>query len=127
VWCVYDIGTPIDEKIVQGQIEGGMTQGLGYATIEVLEASRGALLQANLTDYMIPTSMDYPKMEVRLVQSSYDLGPYGAKCVGELPFLGAAPALAAAVQHALGRPVTRIPVTAEYLMEDSLRWKSSSR
>jgi CO/xanthine dehydrogenase Mo-binding subunit len=127
VWGVYDIGTPIDEKIVQGQIEGGMTQGLGYATIEVLETSRGKLLQANLTDYMVPTSMDYPKMEVHLVESSYDLGPYGAKCVGELPFLGTAPALAAAVQHALGRPVTRIPVTAEYLMEDRLRWKSSSR
>ena len=65
--------------------------------------------------------MDYPTLEVRLAESHYELGPYGAKCVGELPFLGAAPALAAAVQHALGKPITRIPVTPEYLMEDSVR------
>jgi CO/xanthine dehydrogenase Mo-binding subunit len=120
-WGVFDIGTPIDEKIVEGQIRGGMSQGLGYATIEVLESERGKLLQANLTDYIIPTTMDYPTLEVRLVESRYELGPYGAKCVGELPFLGAAPALAAAVQHALGKPITRIPVTPEYLMGVNVR------
>jgi len=121
VWGIYDVGTPIDVKVVQGQIEGGMTQGLGYATVEVLEACAGKLLQGNLTDYLIPTSMDFPRMEVRLVESSYQQGPFGAKCVGELPFLGAAPALAAAVQHALHTTINRIPVTPEYLMEEAAR------
>jgi CO/xanthine dehydrogenase Mo-binding subunit len=70
-----------------------------------------------MTDYIIPTVGDYPRMQVKLVQNSYEHGPFGAKCVGELPFLGAAPALASAVEHALGQSVTRIPVTPEYLME----------
>ncbi len=117
IWGVYDIGTPIDEKVVLGQIEGGMAQGLGYATLEVMEMKDGKPMQANLTDYIIPTAVDFPRMETRIVQSSYEYGPFGAKCVGELPFLGAAPALASAVEHALRQTVTRIPVTPEYLME----------
>jgi CO/xanthine dehydrogenase Mo-binding subunit len=117
VWAVYDIGTPIDEKVVQGQVEGGIAQGLGYATLEVMETGDGRPLQANLTDYIIPTSMDFPRVEMKLVKSRYDEGPFGAKCLGELPLLGAAPALASAVQHALHRPVARLPVTPEYLME----------
>jgi CO/xanthine dehydrogenase Mo-binding subunit len=117
IWGVYDVGTPIDEKIVLGQIEGGMAQGLGYAALEVMEMKDGKPLQANLTDYIIPSAVDFPRMEARLVKSEYEQGPFGAKCVGELPFLGAAPALASAVQHALHRRITRVPVTPEYLME----------
>ena len=117
VWGVYDVGTPIDTKIVQGQIEGGVSQGLGYATIEVMQSSGGRLKQGTLTDYILPTSMDFPDTESRLVESYYQYGPYGAKCAGELPFIGVAPALASAVRHALGIPVRRVPVTPEYLME----------
>jgi len=114
---VYDVGTPIDEQVVLGQIEGGMAQGLGYAALEVMERKNGKPMQANLTDYIIPTAGDFPRMETKLVKSWYEYGPFGAKCVGELPFLGAAPALASAVEHALRQSVTRIPVTPEYLME----------
>jgi len=117
LWGVYDVGTPIDEQVVLGQIEGGMAQGLGYATLEVMEMKNGRPMQANLTDYIIPTAGDYPRMQVALVKNSYEYGPFGAKCVGELPFLGAAPALASAVEHALGQSINRIPVTPEYLME----------
>jgi CO/xanthine dehydrogenase Mo-binding subunit len=117
LWGVYDVGTPIDEQVVLGQIEGGMAQGLGYATLEVMEMNGGRPMQANLTDYIIPTVGDYPRMQVKLVKSHYEHGPFGAKCVGELPLLGAAPALASAVEHALHQSITRIPVTPEYLME----------
>jgi len=117
LWGVYDVGTPIDEQVVLGQIEGGMAQGLGYATLEVMERKNGKPMQANLTDYIIPTAGDFPRMETKLVKSTYEYGPFGAKCVGELPFIGAAPALASAVEHALRQSVTRIPVTPEYLME----------
>ena len=117
LWGVYDVGTPIDEQVVLGQIEGGMAQGLGYATLEVMEMDMGKPMQANLTDYIIPTAGDFPRMQVKLVKSLYEYGPFGAKCVGELPLLGAAPALASAVEHALGQSITRIPVTPEYLME----------
>lgn len=116
IWAVYDVGVPIDEQIIQGQIEGAVTQGLGYATIEVMDARRGRLLQRSLTDYIIPTAKDVPPIESELVPNPYSRGPFGAKCAGELPLVGVAPALAAAVEHALGLPIDRIPITPEYLM-----------
>jgi len=117
VWGVYDVGTPIDEKIIRGQIEGGMVQGLGYASMEVMENVNGEMRQGCLADYIIPTSVDFPGMKIRLIDNSYEFGPFGAKCAGELPFVGAAPAFASAVGNALGVPVRKIPVTPEYLME----------
>ena len=115
-WGVYDVGVPIDERIVQGQIEGGMVQGLGYATIEVMNTKQGRILQNSLTDYIIPTVKDVPPIQSSLVANPYEDGPFGAKGAGELPLVGAAPALAAAVQHALGFPIDDIPVTPEYLL-----------
>jgi len=117
VWGVYDVGRAIDERILRGQIEGGVMQGLGYATVEVMNSREGALLQSSLTDYAIPTSLDFPRMEIELMENPFVYGPYGAKCAGELPFVGAAPALAAAVQCALGIPVRSIPVIPESLLE----------
>jgi CO/xanthine dehydrogenase Mo-binding subunit len=116
-WGVYDVGVPIDERIVDGQIEGGLAQGLGYATIEVMEIQQGRILQRSLTDYIVPTAKDVPCIQSALVLNPYEHGPFGAKGVGELPLVGAAPALAAAVQTALGIPISEIPVTPESLLE----------
>ncbi|KUG02460.1 xanthine dehydrogenase, molybdenum binding subunit [hydrocarbon metagenome] len=117
IWAIYDVGTPIDEKIVRGQIEGGMVQGLGYGGMEVLTARQGRLLQTNLTNYMIPTALDFPPIESKLIDNPYEEGPFGARGLGELTLVGAAPALALAVQNAIGRKVTEIPITPEYIME----------
>ena len=116
-WGVYDVGVPIDEQIVRGQLEGGMAQGLGYATIEVMNMNEGRILQNSLTDYIIPTTKDVPAIETDLVWNPYEDGPFGAKGAGELPLVGVAPALAAAVQHALGISLHDIPVTPEYLLK----------
>ena len=121
VWGAYDIGTPIDERIIRGQIEGGVKQALGYATIEVMETKNGRILQASLTDYIVPTSKDFPRVIFKLIPSPYEYGPYGAKCAGEVPFVGPAPALAAAVQQAVGFRVDRIPVKPEWLLEKELK------
>jgi CO/xanthine dehydrogenase Mo-binding subunit len=117
IWAAYDIGTPMDERIIRGQIEGGISQGLGYATMEVMNSSEGRFMQESLFDYVIPTAVDLPKIHSTLIENEYEYGPFGAKCAGELPFVGAAPALASAVQHALGVPITRIPLTPDYLQE----------
>ena len=117
IWGAYDIGTPIDELIVAGQIDGGLIQGLGYAGMEAIESSGGRILQDNLTNYAIPTSMDYPKVNRRLVDNPYPEGPFGAKGLGELPLVGAAPAFAIAVEQAIGRKVYRLPLTPEYIMQ----------
>lgn len=117
VWAVFDIGNAIDERIIQGQIEGGILQGLGYASIEKMQSKQGKIQQRSITDYIIPTAKDIVKIESRLIQNPYKEGPFGAKGVGELTLIGAAPAYAAAVEHAVNRNLRSIPITPEVLME----------
>ncbi|MBC8491285.1 MAG: xanthine dehydrogenase family protein [Candidatus Marinimicrobia bacterium] len=117
ITAVYDVGVPIDEKTLEGQIQGGIVQGIGWATIEVMNSPKGKLTQHNLTDYKIPTSMDVPEIECEFIENPYEFGPFGAKCAGELPFVGAPPAVAAAVSNAMSVPIRNIPITPEYLME----------
>lgn len=117
VWSAFDVGKAIDERIMRGQIEGGILQGLGYGSLEVMECKQGRIQQRSVTDYIIPTALDCPNIENRLIDNPYEQGPSGAKGAGELTLLGAAPALAAAVGNALDISIRRIPVTPEYLME----------
>ena len=117
VWTAYDIGRAIDELVVQGQIEGGASQGLGYATLEKMELHQGRYRQASMADYMIPTSLDFPPIESQLFDNPYPYGPSGAKGAGEVVFDGLAPALASAVEKAIGGPVHELPVTPERIME----------
>jgi len=107
IWAVYDIGTPIDSKIVKGQIEGGIVQGLGYAMMEVLESKAGKLSQDTFTTYIIPSSLDIPPIFSKLVENPSTVGPFGARGLGELPLVGVAPALASAVQQAIGTKITK--------------------
>ena len=115
--AVYDVGLPIDETALRGQMQGGIVQGIGWATIEVMKTDEGRLIQKNLTDYKVPTSMDVPEVECDFINNPYEFGPFGAKCAGELPFVGSPPAVAAAVSNALGVPIRSIPITPEMLME----------
>ena len=117
IYAVFDIGEAIDDLIVRGQIEGGIVQGLGYGGLEVMEHKGGRLLQRTNTDYVIPTAMDFPKIQSKLVNNPYIDGPFGAKGVGETTLIGAAAAYALAVQNAIGHYINKIPVTPEYLME----------
>ncbi len=117
VWSAFDVGTAIDERIVRGQIEGGILQGLGYGSLEVMDCQGGRIQQRSVTDYIIPTALDCPAIASRLIDNPYDGGPFGAKGVGELTLIGAAPALAAAVSQAAGIPIRRLPITPESLLE----------
>lgn len=117
VWTAYDIGNAIDEKIIEGQIEGGVVQGLGYAGMEVMNSKDGRLIQRTNTDYVIPTAKDFPKIHSKLVNNPYAYGPFGAKSAGELTIIGAASAYAIAVQNAIGGFLNQIPVTPETIME----------
>lgn len=115
-FSVFDLGTPIDLKMTEGQIHGGIIQGIGYATIEFMEQKKGKIQQDSLTNYTIPTSKDIPRIHSELIDDNpYEGGPFGAKCAGELTFIGAAPAIADAVENALGINVYQIPLTPEYL------------
>ncbi len=118
IWGGFDIGTPIDETIAKGQMEGGMLQGLGYGSSEKMQSGTdGRILQASLTDYIIPTAMDTIPFETFCIDNPYAEGPYGAKGMGELTLMGTAPAYALAVEQAVGKPIQAIPVTPENMME----------
>lgn len=117
IWAVHDVGVAIDERVVEGQVDGGIIQALGYGSLEKLETKDGRYLQRTMADYTIPTTMDFPKIESSLVDNPYEYGPFGAKGAGELVFDGAAAAFADAVQMAVDRDIKQIPVTPEYIME----------
>ena len=114
-WAVYDIGTPIDINIIKGQMQGGTAQGLGYAYLEKMEMINGRPAQLSFTDYMIPTTLDFPDLQCQFIKNPYRFGPFGAKAAGELPNIGPAAAFAAAVSQATGTIITEIPVTPEKL------------
>jgi CO/xanthine dehydrogenase Mo-binding subunit len=109
------VGTPIDLRLVEGQMQGGTSQALAYATIENMEMLNGRPAQASFTDYTIPTTLDFPDTACFFVDNPYRYGPYGAKSAGELPNEGPAGAVAAAVSQAVGKLVAEIPITPEKL------------
>jgi CO/xanthine dehydrogenase Mo-binding subunit len=113
LWVAADIGTVVNPLFAEGQVIGGVAQGLGYALLEAAVYQKGAMANARFTDYTIPTTLDTPRMDVAFVPSPYSLGPFGAKGVGELPMDFPAPAVAAAVRHAIGRFVDALPITPE--------------
>lgn len=113
VWVAADIGTVVNPLFAEGQVLGGVTQGLGYALLESVAYDAGLMKNARFTDYTIPTTLDTPRMEVSFTPAPYSLGPFGAKGVGELPMDIPAPAVAAAVRHAIGRFVDTLPITPE--------------
>lgn len=116
-WGIFDVGTPIDQKVMQGQMEGGMLQGIGYASMEKMESQGGAVRQNSLTDYIIPTAMDTVNFHTCMVDNPYQNGPFGAKGAGELTLVGAAPAYVAAVENASGAEFHQIPLSPEKIME----------
>ena len=117
VTTAQDIGKAIHPLFAEGQIIGGSTQGLGWALLEEPVYKDGVMINSQLTNYVIPTSLDTPPFDVTLVEKPYSRGPFGAKGVGELPMDVPGPAVAAAVKHATGRLIARLPVTPERIAE----------
>ncbi len=116
-----DVGKAIQPSLVEGQIEGGSLQAIGFAHLEVVSTAEGRVLQDRMSTCIVPTTLDTPPMEVALVEIPYPGGPSGAKGVGELPMDGGAPAIASALEDALGIHVDRVPATAERLAAAWLR------
>ena len=116
----FDVGTPMDEGIVMGQMEGGFLQGIGYASMESMDYdSRGRIRNNSFSDYLIPTAADVPNLTCMLHVEKYPDGPYGAKGAGELPLVGAPGAYVEAMEQALGGSVRlrHAPFTPEDTMK----------
>ncbi|MFQ5911650.1 MAG: xanthine dehydrogenase subunit XdhA [Nitrospinota bacterium] len=117
--AAHDVGRALNPVVVEGQVQGGVTQGIGYGMMEevVFDAETGRTLTSDFAQYEIPTSMDTPEILPLLVEEGEPTGPYGAKGVGEPGIVPTAPAIANAVFDAIGTQVTEIPVTAERVIE----------
>jgi CO/xanthine dehydrogenase Mo-binding subunit len=111
-----DVGFAINPTGIEGQIEGGVAQGLGQALSEELVFHEGRVLNANLTDYKMPTAMDVPRIESILVERASQAGPFGAKGVGEPPCIEPLATVANAVAAASGVRITNAPMTAEKVL-----------
>jgi CO/xanthine dehydrogenase Mo-binding subunit len=112
--AVQEFGRPIHPALARGQIEGGTAQGLGYALLENVVMKNGAMANSQLTNYVIPTTLDMPELDVVMMENPYPGGPFGAKGLGELPMDGPAPAVVNAIR-ALGLDLREIPATPERL------------
>jgi len=115
--AVQEVGRVINPVLAAGQIEGGVAQGIGYALYEDVVWREGKMVNSQMTNYIMPTSVDLPSIRVYFEEIPYKYGPGGAKGIGELPIDGPAPAIVNAIQNAIGVPVDRIPATPEVLMQ----------
>jgi len=115
--ALQEIGKVINPTLAAGQIEGGVAQGIGLALYENVVWQQGRMMNGQMTNYIMPTSLDVPPIRVFFEEVPYGLGPGGAKGIGELPLDGTAPAIANAIAHATGSDIHRIPVTPEVLLE----------
>lgn len=111
--AAQDVGFAINPLYASGQVAGGAAQGIGQAMFEELKYQDGIVLNANFTDYKLPTTVDLPPLEAILIENSSDHGPYGAKGVGEPSVVPPAAAIANAVHDAAGVWIETLPITAE--------------
>ena len=116
ITAVHEIGKAIHPILAAGQIEGGTAQGVGWALYENVVMDRGRMANASMTNYIMPTTVDTPEMDVVIVENPYAHGPFGAKGVGELPMDGPAPAIVNAIRK-LGLDIRSVPAMPEQLME----------
>jgi len=115
--AAHDLGRVISKSGVEGQIEGGIATGLGYALFENMALKGDGSWVDSFTEYLLPTSLDMPhNLETVLLEIPEASGPYGAKGVGEIPLVPTAPAVANAVFDAVGVRVKALPITPEKIV-----------
>lgn len=110
ITTAQDVGRALNPQAVEGQIEGGIAQGLGLALMEEIQVRESRIMNPSFTDYLIPTVLDMPKVEARIFELGDPESPYGLKGVGEPPTISSTPAIVAALRDACGQPLRRVPV-----------------
>lgn len=116
-YTTHEIGKAINYDQAVAQIEGGSLQGIGYAIYEKIGLKNGKFDVTGFSDYIIPTPTETPDFQVRILENPYPFGPFGAKGLGELPLVGAAPAVVSALWMIFGKEIGEIPVLPEKLIE----------
>jgi 4-hydroxybenzoyl-CoA reductase subunit alpha len=117
VWVAHDCGFAINPLAVEGQVQGGVWMGMGQALSEETQYHQGLPLRANMLDYRIPTAVESPPIEVKLVESLDPLGPFGAKEASEGALHSLAPALTNAIYDATGIRLTELPASPDRVLD----------
>jgi CO/xanthine dehydrogenase Mo-binding subunit len=115
--AVQEVGKVVHPILAAGQIEGGVAQAIGFTLYESVVWKNGRMLNNQMTNYIMPTSVDLPPIRVHFEEQAYAYGPGGAKGIGELPMDGGAPAILNAIEHATGVAFNHVPLMPEALME----------
>lgn len=111
--AVHDCGKAINPLLTEGQIEGGIGNGIGYAMFEEMIVKDGKVVNSQLTDYIVPTALDMPNIITEIVERPEPTGVFGAKGIGEPSLMPTAPAIANAIQDAVGIKIRELPITSE--------------
>src|SRR5262249_45190347 len=115
--ALQEVGRVLNPVLARGQVLGGVAQGIGFALYEKVEWRNGCMQNAQMTNYIVPTSADMPPVHVYFEELGSRYGAYGAKGIGELPMDGPAPAIVNAVTDALGIEFSSIPLLPENIFE----------
>jgi len=115
----------VNPNLVEGQIHGGVAQGIGMALMEEIVYQDGRVINNNWTDYKLPTMADVPDVQAIIVEHLSEAGPFGAKGLGESPVIEPPGALANAIARAAGVRITSLPITAERILM-ALKGESSA-
>jgi len=124
--AAHDVGTAINPTAVEGQIEGGVVQGIGYALMEQILLKDGRVINPQFLDYKMPSIQDTPPLKAIVVETHDPEGPFGAKSVGEVVLVPVAPAIANAIRNATGLRLNRLPMTPEAVYKALLEQKKTS-
>lgn len=112
----HDVGRQVNPMRVEGQIQGGAMQGLGYALMEDCAFEEGQAVSTLFANYLMPSAMDMPDIDVEVVESGEGCGPLGARGIGEPPIGPPAATIASAIQDAVGVRPTQLPMTPEHVL-----------
>lgn len=110
------MGKAINPELVEGQVQGGISMGVGYAMMEQIQIDKKTkkVLSSDLLHYGVPLALDMPEIHVYIADGHEPTGPFGAKSVGELSTVPVAAAIAIAISNATGEEINRIPITHSY-------------
>jgi CO/xanthine dehydrogenase Mo-binding subunit len=117
ITAVHDCGTAINPMLVEGQVEGGVAMGVGFAMMEEMVVEQGRVKNPQFTDYIVPTALDVPVIVTKIVERPEPTGPFGAKGIGEPSLLPTAPAIVNAIQDAIGVRIRELPATPERILK----------
>ncbi|MFQ5591870.1 MAG: xanthine dehydrogenase family protein molybdopterin-binding subunit [Phycisphaerae bacterium] len=116
LWAAHDVGRVINRLGIEGQVEGGIAQGIGFCLSEEVKIREGLVLNPTFTDYKLVTAEDLPQLSISFVETNDPAGPHGAKGIGEAPMIPVAPAIANAVFNATGVRFTELPMNPERVL-----------